>query len=51
DLQRINADSVGASLNAVMGAFRDPDSIRPDLDTISFYFDTFASVLRNDSRS
>jgi len=50
DLQRINADSVGASLNAVMGAFRDPDSTRPDLDTISFYFDTLASTIRTSSR-
>lgn len=54
DIQRVNVDGVGASLNAVLGAFRDPNSIRPDLDTISFYFDNFASVLhssRNDSRS
>lgn len=54
DIQRVSADGVGASLNAVLGAFRDPNSIRPDLDTISFYFDNFASVLhssRNDSRS
>ncbi len=50
DLQRINADSVGASLNAVMGVFREPNSISPDLDSISFYFDSFASVLR-DSRT
>lgn len=47
DIQRVNMDSVGSSLNAVLGAFRDPNSIRPDLDTISFYFDNFASVLRN----
>ena len=50
DLQRINTDSVGASLNAVLGAFRDPDSTRPDLDTISFYFDTLASTIRTSSR-
>lgn len=54
DIQRVNIDSVGSSFNAVLGAFRDPNAIRPDLDTISFYFDSFASVLhdgRNDSRS
>lgn len=50
DVQRVDMNSVGASLNAVLGGFRDPDSIRPDLDTISYYFDNFASVLR-DSRS
>lgn len=45
DLQRINIDSVGASLNAVLGGFRSPNAIGSDFDTISFYFDSFASVL------
>lgn len=54
DIQRVNADGYATALNTVVGAFRDPNSTRPDLDTISFYFDNFASALhssRNNGRS
>ncbi len=51
DIEKLNAAGSGGLNGFVLGPFREPDSVRSDFDTLSWYFDRFATALHGDSRN